>query len=43
MGIVQLGPYADCAMMRDDPEDPERDFVSQLEEMKSRESILIIA
>ena len=29
--------------MRDDPEDPERDVVSRLEEMKSRESILIIA
>ena len=29
--------------MRDDPEDPERDDISRLEEMKSRESILIIA
>ena len=30
-------------MMRDDPEDPERaDDISRLEEMKSRESILII-
>ena len=28
--------------MRDDPEDPERDVASRLEEMKSRESIPII-
>ena len=28
-------------MMRDDPEDPERDDISRLEEMKSRESIVI--
>ena len=28
--------------MRDDPEDPERDDIPRLEEMKSRESILII-
>ena len=30
-------------MVKDDPQDPERDVVSRLEEMKSRESILIIA
>ena len=30
-------------MMRDDPQDSERDDISWLEEMKSRESILIIA
>ena len=30
-------------MMRDDPEDPERNDILRLEEMKSRESILIIA
>jgi hypothetical protein len=30
-------------LMRDDPEDPERDVVPRLEEMKSRDLILIIA
>ena len=34
----------DCSvLMKDDPEDPERDIVSRLQEMKSRESILIIS
>ena len=34
----------DCSvLMKDDPEDPERDVVSWLEEKKSRELILIIA
>ena len=28
--------------MRDDPEDPERNVILRLEEMKSQESILII-
>ena len=28
--------------MRDDPEDPERDIASRLEEMKSRESIQLL-
>ena len=29
-------------MMRDDPEDPERDVTSRLEEMKSRELIQLL-
>ena len=39
----QVGHETMYALMRDDPEDPERDDISRLEEMKSRELILIIA
>ena len=35
--------YGILVLMRDDPEDPERDVISRLEEMKSWEWILIIA
>ena len=35
--------YGILVLMRDDPEDPEREIISRLEEMKIWESILIIA